>query len=411
MATGKGLVHSCFFKFQKIAVDSSSHSLPLPVYRTMPSILLPTTLLLLPLLLLLPPAHGCDEISLQSDYLGEVTFTKLPLSVSVHGGYGRAAYVSSESSGAHPDAKQHYLYFDVSNPLMGSGRWLINEELGVHDHAIAYVESWAPEPYLHGSIADVDTSTGRWKVVNETSSEWHVDHSLHFVCMDPDGDPTLYFESSRLAPTLSGFYVRHKHEDGMEAAPPVYSHVRHELHGDRNALPLFLYKHATKWMIGETVGKDACYSFVEADVAVPSDMEHGDWHFLKRLLKDGEDVPDGATEMGWVVDDGHLIHKSTFPDHEYSNAFEAMHFARTIKFIPTGQEYRTLRNGLPMPSMGLGTGGLYPEETYETLATSMRIGYRLFDLAREYNNEATFAEVCTLIFFPFFSTPSLLLLL
>jgi hypothetical protein len=115
-----------------------------------------------------------------------------------------------------------------------------------------------------------------------------------------------------------------------------------------------------------------------------------------------------------VVDDGHLIHKSTFPDHEYSNAFEALHFARTIKFIPTGQEYRTLRNGLPMPSMGLGTGGLYPEETYETLATSMRIGYRLFDLAREYNNEATFAEVCVFCsFFSFFSlpiTPSLFLL-
>ena len=204
-----------------------------------------SAMMLFPLLLLLTTlplrTHACDEISLQSDYLGDVTFTKLPLSISTLGGYGRAAYVSSES-GAHPDAKQHYLYFDVSNPLMGSGRWLINEELGVHDHAIAYVESWAPEPYLHGSIADADTETARWKVVNETSSEWHVDHSLHFVCLDHGGDPSLYFESSRLAPSLSGFYVRQMHEHGSADAPPVYSHVRHELHGDHNAVPLFLYK-------------------------------------------------------------------------------------------------------------------------------------------------------------------------
>ena len=45
------------------------------------------------------------------------------------------------------------------------------------------------------------------------------------------------------------------------------------------------------------------------------------------------------------------------------------------------------------PSIQLPPCRLLAEETYETLATSMRIGYRLFDLAREYNNEATFAEV------------------
>ena len=48
-----------------------------------------------------------------------------------------------------------------------------------------------------------------------------------------------------------------------------------------------------------------------------------------------------------------------------------------------------------MPSMGLGTGGLHPDETLETIITSLHIGYRLFDLTRD--NEAIFAEVLDLI--------------
>ena len=39
------------------------------------------------------------------------------------------------------------------------------------------------------------------------------------------------------------------------------------------------------------------------------------------------------------------------------------------------------------------TGGLHPDETFETIITSLKIGYRLFDLAREYNNEQTFSAV------------------
>jgi hypothetical protein len=336
-------------------------------------------------------AEACEIVTLHSELLGEVEFHKLPLAISSLGGYGRAAYVSSQSE----DTKQHYLYFDVSNPLMGSGRWLINDALGVHDHAIAYVESWAVEPYLHDDIADRDTESARWKVVNETSSEWHVDHSLHVTCDDQQGDQTLYFESSRLSPSLSGYYVRqHMPADSAtEAGSLVYSHVRNEVHGDQPWVPLFLYKHGKKWMVGEDIGKDACYTFADEDVPTPAEIQTRDWHFLNHFLKEGEEHPDGETELGWVVDDGKVYHKSTFPEAEHLNAFEAVHYARSIKFIPQGQSYRTLRNGLPMPTLGLGTGGLHPDETLETIEVAMRTGYRLFDLAREYNNEATFAEV------------------
>ena len=306
--------------------------------------------------MLLQASTACDEITLRSEFLGEVDFHKLDLSISSLGGYGRAAYVSSEA-GEHPDSKKHYLYFDVSNPLTGSGRWLINDELGVHDHAIAYVESWAVEPYLHDNMADVDTVSSRWKVVNETSNEWHVDHSLHWQCSDPKGDQTLYFESSRLSPTLTGYFVRQKLHNLTDETAVVYSHVRNEVQGETQWVPLFLYNfEGYKWMVGEEVGKDACYSFVEDAAATPQEIVNTDWHFLNHFLKEGEEHPDGETELGWVVDLGKLYHKSSFPNVEHINCIEAVHHARTVKFIPQGQEYRTLRNGLPMPTMGLGTG-------------------------------------------------------
>jgi diketogulonate reductase-like aldo/keto reductase len=40
-----------------------------------------------------------------------------------------------------------------------------------------------------------------------------------------------------------------------------------------------------------------------------------------------------------------------------------------------------------MPVIGLGTGGLSYSETQHVIKSSLDIGYRLLDLAREYNNE------------------------
>jgi diketogulonate reductase-like aldo/keto reductase len=189
--------------------------------------------------------------------------------------------------------------------------------------------------------------------------------------------------------------VRQKiHHQGEEASSIVaYSHVKNMYYSEQPSALLYLFKMGEKWLIGESVGEDACYTYVEDNASAPELIQSRDWHYLSRFLKDGE-PPQGETELGWTVDEGRLYHKSSFTGIvDHSNAFEAVRFARTIKFIPTGQSYRTLRNGLPMPIMGLGTGGLHPDETYDTLITSLRIGYRLFDLAREYNNEAIFARV------------------
>ena len=44
-------------------------------------------------------------------------------------------------------------------------------------------------------------------------------------------------------------------------------------------------------------------------------------------------------------------------------------------------------------SVGLGTGGLPKKTTSSIIRDAMRLGYRLFDMAREYNNEEKVARI------------------
>ena len=56
---------------------------------------------------------------------------------------------------------------------------------------------------------------------------------------------------------------------------------------------------------------------------------------------------------------------------EYDDIYRALHITRSIPSIPKNQSYITLRNNVPMPTIGLGTGGLVPgEETYTTMETA-----------------------------------------
>lgn len=78
---------------------------------------------------------GCQRITLESDSYGDITLTKLPISSSLPGALGRSSYASTptDSHGAH------YLYFSVVDIDSGTGRWILNDELGVTNHATAFV--------------------------------------------------------------------------------------------------------------------------------------------------------------------------------------------------------------------------------------------------------------------------------
>ena len=54
--------------------------------------------------------------------------------------------------------------------------------------------------------------------------------------------------------------------------------------------------------------------------------------------------------------------------------------------------YITLNNGVKMPKAGLGTFLIPSEEIERTVITAYDMGYRLFDTAWRYNNEADIAK-------------------
>ena len=77
--------------------------------------------------------NACNSISVLGDLLGNLTFSKLPLSVTESGSttFGRASYRTTDDS--------LFLYFEVQNLEFGSGRWVINHEMGVVGAGIAFV--------------------------------------------------------------------------------------------------------------------------------------------------------------------------------------------------------------------------------------------------------------------------------
>ena len=218
-------------------------------------------------------------------------------------------------------------------------------------------------------------NASRWHI--STDSEFVPDFSMSAFCLDDTGDATIYFESSYLSPEIAGFYIAEPITDSSTST--VYSHVKVY----ENNTALYLYKYENKWMIGETIGGEACLSFVEDDAERAIDIVSKDWHFIST-----SEIGDSA----WTFDTSSIISKGTFPELE--SVYQALREHRSIKSVPDKQQYISLRNGIPMPTMGLGTGGLQEgEQTTETIKTALGLGYRLFDLAREYNNERAFADV------------------
>lgn len=57
--------------------------------------------------------------------------------------------------------------------------------------------------------------------------------------------------------------------------------------------------------------------------------------------------------------------------------------------------FRKLSNGLNIPIIGLGTGGIATHKLPSTLQYSLSIGYQLYDLAREYRNEHIIGRLLT----------------
>lgn len=240
-------------------------------------------------------------------------------------------------------------------------------------------DTWAVEPYHVRSIND-GADKSRWHVT--TDDGFAPDDTMSVFCVDEAGDSTVYFESSHLTPAIAGFYI--STETSNTSEPSIYAHVR----SYSEYLPqMYLYKHANRWMIGEEVNQDQCMSFVVDDASTVQGIVSNNWHFMN--------ISDPESEAHtWTIDYSTIITKNSIGESGSIDVYEALREHRSLKVIPLEQQYINLRNKIPMPTMGLGTGGLYHgEETEVTLKTALTLGYRLFDLAREYSNERAFANV------------------
>jgi len=325
---------------------------------------------------------GCLNVRISSEELGEVIFSATSSTAT-----GRQIYEAVISTDEELESKIYLYHTHTSNDeRSGVGRWQINAELGVRDHAMAYVDSWAVSPVLIAATSDEKNFASNWMVPVEEG--WEIDTSISVECVQTDN--TFYFESSlKHQPGLSGFYVE---SNQLTHGANVYVKIR-----EHEETPLFFFKLENDvWMIGEKAGEDAGLAFVTDASPVATKIKGVQWRFIG--VPPPQDAKETETEAGaltWVWEDASIVTSTVMRINDqgveetqtYSSVYEALRFVRAIKFIPDGQQYYTLRNNVPMPLLGLGTGGLYQEEAKEVIKNALNIGYRSLDLAREYKNE------------------------
>lgn len=367
-------------------------------------------------------AVACRSLMVYSELLGSLQFdmaSSIPESwfdeaegASTKPTYstsGRQIYVSNSASDMH---KTHFLYHIEFDGLKGEGRWVISTEFNARDHAVAYIESWAVTPLGIEVLKDKTGNQKGWEVARRAPSSENKrvtkepnyftrDETFSVMCKDDGGsvDRSVYFDSSpTLRPELAGFYVETAHpykSEGFQTEPTVYAQIKANVEDQQQYL--FMLGEDT-WMIGDVPGVDSGLAFVKDKAAYPDEIKEHDWRFV-----------DERDNNSWRWDDGTIVSRNmeyslTHYDTELNgpkeevrrvesgDIHEAVRAFRSIKHVPAPQSYAVLHNGIPMPWVGLGTGGLFHEELKSVLTEAFALGYRVLDSAREYNNEGIIGD-------------------
>jgi 2,5-diketo-D-gluconate reductase A len=301
---------------------------------------------------------ACEHIQISSDTLGRLVFSSLSWSEILESGFfsGRGVYRAWS-----PDSNRNfYLYHVLSPPYEnGLGRWVVNDVLGADQSAIAFVNSWSIMPHMVSSVNDPKNS--KWMI--SINNRWEYDHSFDIRCAPRDDgifeDFTFYLSIEGFASPHSGFYVQIGSEDNV----PTFSRIR------SNDTPLlYFYKRNNSWIISEQMHSDMGLGFVSDNTDFPSLITSNDWRF--------------SSNNNW-----HQLPTLIYFGNESQNVFTTLRQARSQSSLPVGQKFFKLRNGVVMPAVGLGTGGIPIDIMQDIFLESHRIGYRLYDLAREYHNE------------------------
>lgn len=319
--------------------------------------------------------ESCKVLNVASDVLGSLQFSQIPLDdhstalLQEANGYdsGRPSY------SADAEGNKIYLYHLITEGS-SQGRWIINDVLGNKDQAISYITSWAISPHLTESVND-NEATKYW-MVTDSEGNWVPDYSALFSCSEEDN--IIYFESSNIQPAIAGFYIERVISAENSSQYPVFSQVSTSL---SETINYFFKLNKDMWMIGTQYGVDAGVAYVDDGATLPHLINNLEWKFV-----------DANANSSWTTDVTDIYHPTRHGEfdptaREFADIYTTVRFAHSIKFIPDGQNYLTLRNNIPIPRIGLGTGGLFPEEAEQIISSSFELGYRFLDLAREYNNE------------------------
>ena len=316
---------------------------------------------------LLPSGMSCKVVQVQSAYFGhDLIFTVLNEQQTSN--TGRPSFYDED--------KELFLYHDSVHAELG--RWQIGPQI-FGTEAIAYTESWCIHPSLMHACHDTWEMT--W-YVSDNQNGWTTESSFHITCLRVEENifpETMFYldthtsisnkqEQSLTDVTLSGFYVEVEKSTPSLSAGPLYVLV-----GPGSAHHLvYMYQYindedkTSLWVIGQDMGTDIGIAFVKDQALNAKDISSSNWHILKEKM---------WSPMNAVVITG----------NQESNVYHRLRVHRSIQAIPSSQQYYVLRNSLPLPAIGFGTGGL--RSPFESIQYALSVGYRHLDLAREYKNE------------------------
>lgn len=351
------------------------------------------------LLLLICAAQGCRFLDVKSSLYGTQRFEMMSEidqdfpSGEEYLNTGRQVYKAKDSA----LSATYYLYHVILNERSGDARWLMNTEFNNASHAVAYSDSWAITPYTIPYVNDQAYNKSSWHVVahkdDEEEGGFVIDQDMSVECAGMANDRTIYFDSSPIhQPGLSGFYIETIKRSGNPSTsgqPTVYAQIR----SSYRDVPLYMYLLGEDtWMIGEEIGVDRGLAFTRHSDLVGEK----EWKYISI------EPQTLAQQFIWVEASGTAI--TTALAHEdaprvqenkegkFLHIYDAVRYFRSISHLPAPQEHLSLHNGVPLPAVGLGTGGIFHEELEEVLTLAINAGYRSFDLAREYRNEELFAN-------------------
>lgn len=328
--------------------------------------------------------EGCHTLQIFSQHFTTQTFERLPID-RYPSSTGRPSYVSvPENAEDHPV----YLYHAVHEES-GIGQWIINDVWNDPEHALSFINSWSILPHLITSVHDSPSTFVSWQY-GLPQGGWESDRTVAIRCMD-ELDTTVFLDSSvQLAPLLTGFYVeQHVSEDYADIYDgPVYSQISRYVQRPEEEVFMFII-HADdeekkyRWMIGHEIGVDAGIAFISDAPRQAYLIPHeAQWHFSTV-----------DSEHPWLIDLSAKLYSQALyyqtheiPAHGPRDIFRVMHYIRSAT-VSDNNAVIELRNKIPMPKIGLGTGGLFHEESPRVFREAIDAGYRLFDMAREYGNE------------------------